>query len=338
MMNKWQQILYSPDDGAGAAAEPIVKGKVIGEVATEGDLPISDKASPLFGVPDDKAFFDLVDDEERDEATTAAKEAAKETTKTQPIAGDKPKVEEKPGQKPVAAAPKTEEVKPKEDPAKAATPEVKPAPVEGPAKAEVSPEKSRAAEEAEQSVLDVLDKNKDPLIAELGKMYALSKEDEEGLSVEPAPVLRKLAGQLHFNVLRAAMGMTMQMIPQLVQRTQEMVRVRTEMENKFFEAWPTLDRTADLPLIQAYSGVFWGANPKASVADFIKTVGSMVAAQTGKLVPGVPPAEIKPPAKQPAFVPAGSGGGTPRAQAKPKVDGDVWGNMADHLDNEDADT
>lgn len=308
-------------EGAEGAAksDSATEGK-IGDtegVAAKADPEVGEaEAKPLFGMPSDDALFELEDEE------PAAKPPAKAAEKpAAPAQEPEPKkVEEKAAAKPAA------EPKPVEGAAQ------EPAKVE-PAVTEVKPAPSADDTPAHQSYLEVLDKNATILQDQLSALYKIEEKDLENFAVEPAPALAKLAGKLHFNVIRAATALMMQQIPQLVMQTQQYSKAREEAEGAFWAANPNLDRATDKQLAEQYGQLYWQTNPKGTLEDFNKKVGLMVAAQTGKLqvqtTTTPPTAKPKANGSGPTFTPAAAS--APRG-ARPKADpDDVWGRASDAM-------
>lgn len=147
-----------------------------------------------------------------------------------------------------------------------------------------------------------LDENRETFAKALAEqVYPLSEEDCNNLLVEPQKVLPQLAAKVHLEVVQNVLGTLSQVLPGVVFGVQAAQRQQTELEDRFFQAWPTLDRAADYTEVMNLARVFRQQFPAASAEEMIQQVGAMAVVKLGKL-----------PAAQAAQAPAAA---TPAAQA-----------------------
>lgn len=176
-----------------------------------------------------------------------------------------------------------------------------------------------------------LDENRETFAKALAEqVYPLSEEDCNNLLVEPQKVLPQLAAKVHLEVVQNVLGTLSQVLPGVVFGVQAAQRQQTELEDRFFQAWPTLDRAADYTEVMNLARVFRQQFPAASAEEMIKQVGAMAVVKLGKLPAAAAqaPAQQATPAAAQAYRPAV---GTPSAVQPAQRSDNPWEGISELL-------
>lgn len=294
-----------------AAASPVGGATQGAPASTEIDLPPTDDENPFGSMDlsesDDEDFADL--------EVSAPKPAAAPTKTAEPAAT------------PAASTP-----------AAPAAPAATPTPAAAPAAAApAAPGQAPAEPQVEKKFSEVLGELSDKLIPELAKMYSVPPEMAKHFTADQLPVFNQLAGMLHMNVLRASAAMLENALPQMIAKHTQASTAEQSAQQAFFKAWPQL-KQEHVPTIAKFGKLWAQANPKGTLQDYIKDVGTMTASALNLLNASVAPAGNPPPAAaKPRMVPfvpvnSGGGGGTPASKNKGPVD---WGDVASAMDQQD---
>lgn len=229
---------------------------------------------------------------------------------------------------------------------KAAEPPKPPAGAEPPKPAEAAPaaaEKSPAAPSPQApaasasetphidpsdpvSVAKALGENEAAAIEHVAKtMFALSPEDVEALESDTVGTIPKLLARSFVRAQRSMLEQLGRMVPQMIQRHQEVVKRNTENEGKFFGRWPDLKPDLHGDLVRKYGATYRAMHPTATLDQMIEDLGPMVM-MAAKVVPTMKPAVpsatapangARPPQPSP-FVPALGGPGA--ASTEPSME------------------
>lgn len=159
--------------------------------------------------------------------------------------------------------------------------------------------------------------------------YALTPEMIEEYEENPAALIPKLMSRVYMDSISAAFNQFTNYLPRMVGMVLEQRESMNAAEKAFFDKWPDLlnHRDAVLRLGQSYRG----ANPQASMDDFINEVGAqtMVALRLNPANAngGMTQQQAAPAAKK-AFKPAVD---TPSGGA-PKKEGNVFEQLSNDFD------
>jgi hypothetical protein len=151
--------------------------------------------------------------------------------------------------------------------------------------------------------------------------FKLSPEDIEGLETDVVGTVPKLLAKAYVMAQQNVLTQLASMVPTMIQRQTVAMQKHAEGENKFYSAWPGIDRSKHGDLVTRYAGVYRQMHPQATLEQMIQDVGPMVmmaaripasppGAQVGQTpAPGTAPAVTPRPPQANAFVPAGAGAG-----------------------------
>lgn len=117
------------------------------------------------------------------------------------------------------------------------------------------------------------------------ELFALSKEDAEGLENDAAAMIPVLMGRVYSQALQATTNLIKNFVPQMVSEGVSVTNARTakatEALQEFYAANPNLNAAQHGALVDKWARAFRAANPSASRADAIKFVGNAVSAELG---------------------------------------------------------
>lgn len=156
--------------------------------------------------------------------------------------------------------------------------------------------KEPAPKEQPKSFQEVLAAVSEKMVPELAKLYEMSPEMAKNWTPEQGTHMKQMAAMVHMNVLRAAAAMVENLTPRIIAQHLVASKAETASEDAFFKAWPTLKQD-HLPVIQKYGRLWAQANPKGTLDDYIKQVGTMASAELGLLSAAVAAAPGTPPVK-----------------------------------------
>lgn len=266
----------SPSNG-GAAPAPSSTSPVGGEGGTPSPAveggPATNDSDPFFGLDND---FDSID-------------LGAETT---------------PSQDPPAAAPASV-VPPAAAPAPPAPPPAEAAPA--PAASAPAANESATPRSPLEEALQGFKAGEKELSAWAGQnLFKLSPEDAEALDTNAVEVIPRLMGQVYVQAMQAAANLMRNFVPGMIDSRVEAVSGAksraSEAMNEFYAAHPHLNAKDHQSLVDTYAKAYRAAHPKASRAEAIKAVGTMVSA-----VAGIAP-QVAAPARAQPFAPARPGG------------------------------
>ena len=121
-------------------------------------------------------------------------------------------------------------------------------------------------------------------ITRLATSYQLSDEDAVEVLTNPEKVLPQYLAKLHHNVLKEALGLVMQALPQQVTQIQTHLKASQTAEDQFFTLWPQLKGYEEQ--ILSAGQVLQKINPKVKGKDAMVAIGKIVTQSLG--LPDVP--------------------------------------------------
>lgn len=145
------------------------------------------------------------------------------------------------------------------------------------------------------------------------KVYVLSDEDKERLDTAPSEVLPRLAGQLHMQVLTAAVTQVANMFPGMLNMFQDRQRVSQETEEKFFNKYPDLKGHRET--VQRMAAAYRAAYPQATYEQAAPEIAAM--AMVNLRLPMTPSAPQAQPDTPVVPTSARGGAGAPAPKANP---------------------
>ena len=156
-------------------------------------------------------------------------------------------------------------------------------------------------------------------------LFALSKEDAEGLETNPVEMIPKLMGRIYVSSLQAATNLIKNFVPEMVQSgvgtQQQRAAKAADALNEFYASNPHLNAQTHGAAVDKWARAFRAANPQASRQEAIAFVGRAVSAEFGSA--GMPAQRAAP------FAPARPGA---RAPSLPQGAHDPYAGMEDDLD------
>ena len=156
-------------------------------------------------------------------------------------------------------------------------------------------------------------------------LFALSKEDAEGLETNPVEMIPKLMGRIYVSSLQAATNLIKNFVPEMVQSgvgtQQQRAAKAADALNEFYASNPHLNAQTHGAAVDKWARAFRAANPQASRSEAIAFVGRAVSAEFGSA--GMPAQRAAP------FAPARPGATAPRV---PQGAHDPYAGMEDDLD------
>src|SRR6516164_3275679 len=156
-------------------------------------------------------------------------------------------------------------------------------------------------------------------------LFALSKEDAEGLETNPVEMIPKLMGRIYVSSLQAATNLIKNFVPEMVQSgvgtQQQRAAKAADALNEFYASNPHLNAQTHGAAVDKWARAFRAANPQASRSEAIAFVGRAVSAEFGSA--GIPAQRAAP------FAPARPGATAPRV---PQGAHDPYAGMEDDLD------
>lgn len=284
------------DEFESSGVEPLVE-----EV---GSRPAEESGSPATPIPEPGAPVDA--------AKTEGPQTAAQVTQEAPATVATPAVQAQPV--PVQAAP--QQAAPAQ--AQPVTSEEKKAPPPGP----------ESGAQFLDHVRQELGKERDIYTQALAQHYSMSEDEAAEVLTSPEKVLPQLAAKVHLEVVQAVLGTLSQALPGVVMGVQSAQQQHSELIGKFFEAWPTLDRSADVGTVTELARVYRAQNPGASFDDMVKNVGAMAVVKLGKL----PQAQAAPVAAQPASAPYQPASRAPMIPQPAQQETSPWAAYAELLD------
>jgi len=153
--------------------------------------------------------------------------------------------------------------------------------------------------------------------------FQLSPEDIKAIEKDFVAELPKLASRVWFEAYTSSINWMAQQVPQMMRSEMRRFGQSMRAETDFYQAWPGLDRGKHHSQVLQFGRVYRQMYPQASVQEFIRDVGTMVAT-AGGLQGGYRPSaggggqqrRAQPAATMPGarrrvevFTPAGTGGG-----------------------------
>lgn len=167
-------------------------------------------------------------------------------------------------------------------------------------------------------------------------VYALTKEEKDGLETEAWTVIPKLLSRVHLEISKTILNQIENFVPKMAQQAigkfKESTDKRTEALGAFYKANPSLTAGDHDAVVDQYARMFRANNPRASREEAFKFVGAAVAAHFG-VVPSAPGAATPKGngSKPPPFQPARPGA---RQIAQTAVAGDEWSGLGQTFDEE----
>lgn len=142
------------------------------------------------------------------------------------------------------------------------------------------------------------------------QLFQLSADDVEALQSDAAVAVPKLLARAYVLAQVGFLQQLNRLVPSMLDRHSSTMKAYQANEDKFFSAWPQIDRAKHGDLVYRAATIYRQMNPQASVDDLIDQVGRFVSHQAGlQIAPrGKAPPVAAPAAKPPlGFRPAGSG-------------------------------
>lgn len=226
---------------------------------------------------------------------------------------------------PAPAAPAVPQVVQPVQPQQAAAPVAQSAPTEQPSQQpqantqqQVATAEPPAQTDALSAFVQKLDANEDAVIGALTQQrYALDAATVEAIQTSPETVIPTLMARTHVNVVKATLGFVAQQLPTLIEGLLEARTRHSQMEDKFFTAWPQIDRQQHAQQVNQFAQMYRAMNPKATAEEAIRAVGAQVVVALGLTAPAQRAAAAPQMAAMPApFVPAAVS--SPPAGVKPQ--------------------
>jgi len=168
-------------------------------------------------------------------------------------------------------------------------------------------------------------------VSKLEKMYAVSEDDANKLQTEPELVLPQMAARMHMEITKTLLTAMQSIVPDIISNQQSLRSADEEARTAFYSANPDLNDPKYEQAVLKVAGMYRAANPTASRAEAVKTIGTMVRLSLGLTSPtNEPPSppvtsqqQLPQTARQVPFSPARGGGA-----AAPNRAPSVWDEMS----------
>lgn len=276
-------------DESGTPAEATTEAPATEAPATETPAAPERAEFDLLGLPDDDNDFVEMPTEE------APTEEAPTEEETPPEEAAAPEGEDQ-----------TEQETPKPE---APTPQQAPKP-EAAASPQAPAEQPPAPAE-EKPLVEQIAENKTALIDALAAdRFALSKEDEAALEMDPTSYAPKLMARAYYESMVGVLNHINGMVPTIVQNVVQAMDQQKSAETAFYEKFPAIDPSAHSNDVLQFAQMFRGQNPQISQDDLFSLVGAAVMAKYGLQQAAAQGngGSPKPQPKPQPYVPAQSGG------------------------------
>lgn len=150
--------------------------------------------------------------------------------------------------------------------------------------------------------------------------YQLSAEEIEGIQTEPEKVVPKLLAKVHVNAVQGVIRHVAAQLPGMLNSMLQVRETHQREEQKFWDAWPELDKGKHSPQVMQTARLFRQQYPTASQEEFVRFVGAQVMLMNG-LARAPKPQQVQTPQVVP-FRPAGAGqGGGSVPAGQPQLQG-----------------
>lgn len=155
-----------------------------------------------------------------------------------------------------------------------------------------------------------LDEAREKFVTDLSSQFMLAADDADKLITDPNSVLPKMAARVVATAYEAIMRTLGAQLPMMLETYQAGARLKTEVENEFFSAWPALKEHGSV--VENMGRAYRAANPSATKEEAIKAIGAMAMVSLGlSMSPPAPtpPAPPAPPTSLPPHAPVVGGPG-----------------------------
>lgn len=145
-------------------------------------------------------------------------------------------------------------------------------------------------------------------------LFKLTNEEVEALETNVIGTIPRLLGKVMIKMQQQQLAQMSRIVPLMIGRYANTMLRHSSNENKFYAAWPGIDRHRHGDLVRKYGAVYRAMNPHATLDGMIRELGPMVmaalSAQPGAVAStprpgnGAGPRQMHQPS---AFVPASGG-------------------------------
>lgn len=166
--------------------------------------------------------------------------------------------------------------------------------------------------------------------------YQLTNEELTLVATEPEKVLPTLMARVHINAVQGVLTHVAQQLPAVVGGMIKAQQQQADLENRFYSAWPQLDRVKHDGTVRQLAAAYRQMNPNASFDDCVRIVGAQAAVALGVTTTptGTPaPAVASVPVRQVPFAPAAA---ARTAAPTPTAEPGTWERMAAIIAADDA--
>jgi hypothetical protein len=134
------------------------------------------------------------------------------------------------------------------------------------------------------SIARAMHENRDQFLDHLAKnTFALSNEDMAALEADVAGTVPRLLARVHVESTINALTQMGRIVPQMVQRHLQEMRVRHESESGFYARWPAIDRSKPelRQLVDQYAHTLRAMHPAMTTQEMYERIGPMVMMAAG---------------------------------------------------------
>ncbi len=224
--------------------------------------------------------------------------------------------------------------------AAAATPQTPPAQQQAQQPTQAQPAPQQQQQQQQEPAPVDLAALRQKTVDEIASTYTFTDDEKRLLQEEPEKVLPRLAAQVTVQAYEAVSRTVMAHLPALVATINQATKQQNEVENKFFTAFPRLQKPEFRETLGRVGATFRQLNPNASVEDAIRHIGLQTALMLGVQDPHLPEGQMAPAAQTagatPAAQPQASATAQPHTPAAPGAvaaaraasPGNMWADMA----------
>lgn len=111
-------------------------------------------------------------------------------------------------------------------------------------------------------------------MGKLESYFALDQAAADELATDPVVAVPKLMARVMFETIQATMQSVQHFLPQMIEQQSVRQVAAREAEDKFYTAWPKLDRKVHNDYIRQAATIYRQMKPGASLDDIIRDVGA----------------------------------------------------------------
>lgn len=154
-------------------------------------------------------------------------------------------------------------------------PPVQPPPVPGAVPAEGTvPDGTPPATTTPVDGAAALEEYRKNAVGKLESYFALDQAQADELATDPVVAVPKLMAKVMFETIQATMQSVQHFLPQMIEQQTVRQASAKDAEDKFYGAWPKLDRKVHNDYIRQAASIYRQMKPQATMDEVIRDVGA----------------------------------------------------------------